>query len=108
MGTRCSGKKKGRGYTSSLAALRSIDVSACPKDFREAWDAYVKEEEWKQSPQPELKALTAFALGGWKGAANALPAMKRDGDRRRSDATWQAVCRGADRYGVKGSPPGER
>ncbi len=69
-------------------ALRAVDVSACPPDFRKAWIDYIHavEDQHKRNPALGLVAGVLAAQTGSQKAADMAVAQVDDGLRRAREA----------------------
>jgi hypothetical protein len=85
-----------------VTALKKMDVSGCPEDFRRAWSDYIAAWEQKRKQEHATKE-TMDAISMWKGSINDLPATVRCIEAYDTQAAWQKCEHVALAYGVDAS-----
>jgi hypothetical protein len=85
-----------------ITALKKLDASGCPENFRQAWSDYIAAWQRKQD-QEHATDETLDAISMWKGDFNDLAATVRCIEAYDTEKAWQNCERVALECGVDAS-----
>ena len=87
-----------------LVALKKIDVSGCPENFRAAWSDYLGAWERKRKEEQATRE-TIDAISMWKGGYDDLPATVRSIEAYDTQSAWDNCEHIAAGWGVAVAKP---
>jgi hypothetical protein len=88
-----------------LVALKKIDVSGCPENFRAAWSDYLAAWDRKRKEEQATRE-TIDAISMWKGGYDDLPATVRSIEAYDTQSAWDNCEHIAAGWGVAVAKPG--